>query len=198
MKTLGAVLLILFMNGCATVPERSTWETPQKTESQKLISDLNPLDHEVDEIVKGETPLTEDTDKELSEKIKPFADRIKSYASACKSDKESLDCKNAMRAADKLEAISKNFDEFVQRKRREDSAEGILDEACMKARELKKAQLIIAHEKEIGRETGAVNLATLHNAGNYLVQYKGEVINLAARYKKKTGKQINFGDCGKE
>ena len=108
------------------------------------------------------------------------------YSKAC-SALEQINDRKAQATQMKLEEEKKVA--------QESSPEAILERACKVYNEMLLADKLIQHEKEVGQESGSINMTSLNQSGQMKVTAKHTLEKIKIEYKEKTGKDMDLRAC---
>lgn len=190
MKYVSAILLVLISSNANAFSEE---ELNAKCDHASGIVDQ--LDDLVHEFVNKEIAI--DEFNEETTKLDDIKADISDLDKACTADHELQICAKAKGVLTSYNADIVEAQAELDRQKQANSPEGIIESACMSVQNYQNAKAFKAQEHRIGRESGVVSMTNLREAGVAIIQAESEIAQLAAKYKRKTGKALNLkGKCG--
>lgn len=130
-----------------------------------------------------------------NEELKVLLPIIDEATPGCKERHVPEVCEELRFMQERVLPVIKHIADYAEDKEHEESPEGMIEDACDAARQIKQLQAIINHEKEVGKVSGFVNAMNLHKAGNALVQQKYRLASIVTAYKTKTKKDLKVTAC---
>ena len=111
---------------------------------------------------------------------------------ACQGEKVDVICKTAPLLASKKKEIPEIMAMLNGDAARRKSPQFLIDQACYMQANISRYQAGIKREKEIGKISGTVNVVSLHEYGELIVNQQKEIQTLLDEYKTRTGKAANL------